>query len=113
MILAVESGKIDGFLAENTYVSSALWEGAKIDTVDQTIDRTEAGFIFQKDSAKSATIREQLNTFLSSAKANGLLDQLNKKWIGKTEPTELFDHNSLSGENGTLKVAVSPDLKPL
>ena len=113
MILAVESGKIDGFLAENTYVSSAIWEGAKIDTVDETIDRTEAGFIFQKDSAKSATIREQLNTFLSSAKANGLLDQLNKKWIGKTEPTKLFDHNSLSGENGTLKVAVSPDLKPL
>ena len=113
MVMAVESGKIDGFLAENTYVSSALWEGAKIDTVDETIDRTEAGFIFQKDSVKSATVREQLNTFLSSAKANGLLDQLNKKWIGNTEPTELFDHDSLSGENGTLKVAVSPDLKPL
>ena len=113
MILAVENGKIDGFLAENTYVSAALWEGAKIDTVDETIDRTEAGFIFQKGSAKSATVREQLNTFLSGAKANGLLDQLHTKWIGKTEPTELFDHDSLNGENGTLKVAVSPDLKPL
>jgi polar amino acid transport system substrate-binding protein len=113
MILAVESGKIDGFLAENTYVSAALWEGAKIDTVDESIDRTEAGFIFQKDSAKSATVREQLNTFLTSAKANGLLEQLNTKWIGNTEPTEFFDHDSLSGENGTLKVAVSPDLKPL
>ena len=113
MILAVESGKIDGFLAENTYVSAALWEGAKIDTVDESIDRTEAGFIFQKDSAKSATVREQLNTFLTSAKANGLLEQLNTKCIGNTEPTEFFDHDSLSGENGTLKVAVSPDLKPL
>ena len=113
MILAVESGKIDGFLAENTYVSAALWEGAKIDTVDETIDRTEAGFIFQKDSVKSATVREQLNTFLSGSKANGLLDQLNTKWIGNTEPPAFFDHDSLSGENGTLKVAVSPDLKPL
>ena len=113
MILAVESGKIDGFLAENTYVSAALWEGAKIDTVDETLDQTEAGFIFQKGSTKSATVREQLNTFLSSAKANGLLDQLNTKWIGNAEPTAFFDHNSLNGENGTLKVAVSPDLKPL
>ena len=113
MILAVESGKIDGFLAENTYVSAALWEGAKIDTVDESIDRTEAGFIFQKDSAKSATVREQLNTFLASAKANGLLEQLNTKWIGNTEPTEFFDRDSLSGENGTLKVAVSSDIKPL
>ena len=113
MILAVESGKIDGFLAENTYVSAALWEGAKIDTVDEEIDRTEAGFILQKDSPKAANVREQLNTFLSSAKANGLLEQLNTKWIGNTEPTEFFDRDSLSGENGTLKVAVSSDLKPL
>ena len=113
MILAVESGKIDGFLAENTYVSAALWEGAKIDTVDESIDRTEAGFIFQKDSAKSATVREQLNTFLASAKASGLLEQLNTKWIGNTEPTEFFDRDSLSGENGTLEVAVSSDIKPL
>jgi polar amino acid transport system substrate-binding protein len=113
VIMAVESGKIDGYLAENTYVSAALWEGAKIDTVDEAIDHTEAGFIFQKGSDSSATVREQLNTFLNDAKANGLLDQLYKKWIGKTEPTEFFDHDSLSGENGTLKVAVSPDLKPL
>ena len=113
MILAVESGKIDGFLAENTYVSAALWEGAKIDIVDEEIDRTEAGFILQKDSPKAANVREQLNTFLSSAKANGLLEQLNTKWIGNTEPTEFFDRDSLSGENGTLKVAVSSDLKPL
>ena len=113
MILAVESGKIDGFLAENTYVSAALWEGAKIDTVDEEIDRTEAGFILQKDSPKAANVREQLNTFLSSAKANGLLEQLNTKWIGNTEPTEFFDRDSLSGENGTLIVAVSSDLKPL
>ena len=113
MILAVESGKIDGFLAENTYVSAALWEGAKIDTVDESIDRTEAGFILQKDSPKAANVREQLNTFLSSAKANGLLEQLNTKWIGNTEPTEFFDRDSLSGENGTLEVAVSSDIKPL
>ena len=113
MILAVESGKIDGFLAENTYVSAALWEGAKIDTVEESIDRTEAGFILQKDSPKAANVREQLNTFLSSAKANGLLEQLNTKWIGNTEPTEFFDPDSLSGENGTLKVAVSSDLKPI
>lgn len=113
MVFAVENGKIDGFIAENTYVASALWEGAKIDTVDEAIDKTEAGFIFQKGSAKSAAVREHLNAFLRSAKANGLLDALNKKWIGSEEPTEIFDHNSLSGENGTLKVAISPDLKPL
>ena len=42
-----------------------------------------------------------------------MLEQLNTKWIGNTEPTEFFDPDSLSGENGTLKVAVSSDLKPI
>ena len=113
MILAVESGKIDGFLAEDTYVSAALWEGARIDTVDEAIDQTKAGYIFQKGSAESAAVREQLNEFLAEAKTNGFLDELYAKWMGVTEPTEFFDNDSLSGENGTLKVAVSPDLKPL
>ncbi len=113
LIFAVESGKIDGFIGENTYVSAALWEGARIDSVDEVIDQTEAGYIFQKGSSESAVVREQLNAFLKRSKENGLLDELNAKWIGSTEPTEFFDPDSLSGESGTLKVAVSPDLKPL
>ena len=113
MVFAVESGKIDGFLSENTYVSAALWEGAKLDTVDEAIDHTQAGFIFRKNSAESAAVREQLNEFIISSKSNGLLDELNAKWISSKEPTEFFDNESLTGENGTLKVAVSPDLKPL
>lgn len=113
LVFAVESGKIDGFISENTYVSAARWEGAKIDMVDEVIDRTNAGYIFQKGNADSAAVREQLNAFIISAKANGLLDELNAKWMGSKEPTKLFDKDSLSGENGTLKVAVSPDLKPL
>ena len=113
MVLAVENGKLDGFISENTYVSAALWEGARIDIIDEAIDRTNAGYIFRKGSAESAVVREQLNTFITDARASGLLDKIKTKWIGSVEPTEFFDHGSLSGENGTLKVAVSPDLKPL
>lgn len=113
MVLAVENGKLDGFISENTYVSAALWEGAQIDMIDEVIDQTNAGYIFQKGSAKSAVIREQLDAFIIRAKQNGLLDKMKTKWIGDVEPNERFDSSSLSGENGTLKVAVSPDLKPL
>jgi hypothetical protein len=56
MIFAAENGKIDGFIAENTYVSAALWEGAKIASVDEPIDRTEAGYIFQKNYRHKSTL---------------------------------------------------------
>ena len=112
MITAVTQGKIDGYLAENTYVTAAIWEGAQVEAVGEPLDQTHAGYIFQKDGA-SASLREQLNAFIRTAKENGTLDALWKKWIGKTEPTEELDYDSLTGENGTIKVAVAPDLKPI
>lgn len=113
MILAVEQGKIDAYISETTYVAAAIWEGAKIETVDDVIDRTNAGYIFRKDSERAAAVREQLNAFIIKSKESGFLQELQNKWLGSKEPSETFDNNSLTGENGTLKVAVSPDLKPL
>ena len=113
MILAVEQGKIDAYISETTYVAAAIWEGAKIETVDDVIDRTNAGYIFRKYSEGAAAVREQLNAFIIKSKESGFLQELQNKWLGSKEPSETFDNNSLTGENGTLKVAVSPDLKPL
>ena len=111
MILAVEQGKIDGYLSETTYLTAAIWEGAEIEAVGEVIDRTNAGYIFQKN--ENTVVREQLDTFIRNAKETGFLAELQDKWIGKAEPAEVFHNDSLTGENGTLKVAVSPDLKPL
>ena len=111
MILAVEQGKIDGYLSETTYLTAAIWEGAEIEAVGEVIDRTNAGYIFRKN--ENTVVREQLDTFIRNAKETGFLAELQDKWIGKAEPEEVFHNDSLTGENGTLKVAVSPDLKPL
>ena len=42
MILAVEQGKVDGYITETTYVTAAIWEGAEIEAVKEIIDRTSA-----------------------------------------------------------------------
>ena len=112
MILAVEQGKIDAYISEMPYVTASLWEGAEIEAVEDEITRTSAGYIFRKNGDNSA-VREQLSAFICEARENGLLDNLKDKWFGSAEPTDMFDPASLTGENGTLKVAVSPDLKPL
>ena len=112
MILAVEQGKIDAYISETTYLAAAIWEGAKVTAAGESIDRTSAGYIFQKDGANAA-VRSQLDEFLIRAKETGQLDMLQEKWLGSAEPTDLFDSNTLTGENGTLKVAVAPDMKPV
>ena len=112
MILAVEQGKIDGYITETTYVTAAIWEGAKIEAVKEIIDRTSAGFIFRKDDSVRE-LREQLNAFIREAKENGTIAQLQEKWFAKTEPTGKLDFDALTGENGTLRLGVAPDLKPI
>lgn len=112
MIVAVEQGKIDGYLSETTYVTAAIWEGAKIQPASEAIAHTQSGFIFRKGE-QSAQLREQMNSFIRTAREDGTLDELTKKWFGQTEPTEKLDYNSLTGKNGTLRIAVAPDLKPI
>lgn len=112
MILAVEQGKIDGYITETTYVTAAIWEGAKIEAVKEVIAHTSAGFIFQKDHSKDE-LREQMNAFIRKSEENGTLAELQEKWFAKTEPTGKLDFASLTGENGTLRIGVAPDLKPI
>lgn len=112
MIVAVEQEKIDGYLSESTYVTAAIWEGAKIQSIDEAIDHTQAAYIFQK-SEQSAQLREQLNSFVRKARENGTLDELAEKWFGKIEPAGKLDFDALTGENGTIRIAVAPDLKPI
>lgn len=112
MVLALSQGKIEGFIAEMSYVTAARWDGAKIKPLDKPIDESQAGFITSK-TAEGAAIRAQLDAFIIEARESGLLKQLSDKWFSDTEPTEFFDQGSLTGENGTIKVAVSPDLKPV
>ena len=112
MILAVEQGKIDGYITETTYVTAAIWEGAKIKSVKEILDRTSAGYIFRKDDSTDE-LREQLNAFIQASKENGTIAELQEKWFGETEPTGKLDYASLTGENGTLRLGVAPDLKPI
>ena len=112
MLIAMEQGKIDCYIGESTYVTAARWDGASIRSYGEPLDRTEAGMIFPQDAAYPQ-LREQVNAFIQDSKENGLLDELKQKWFDDTEPTEFFDPETLTGENGTLKVVVCPDLKPL
>ena len=113
LILAADQGKIDGYIAEKSYVVAAQWEGANVEAVPELIDQTQAGFIFRKDDSDALKLRTQLNEFIVEANQNGMIQQLNEKWFASTEPTEHPDLSTLTGENGTIKVAAATDLKPI
>lgn len=111
MILAVEQGKIDGYLEDAPFVAPLNWEGIALKCVDGSVGQVSNGFVFPQ--GESTQLREQINEFIGEAKSDGTIEQLTQKWLGKTEPTEHPDYSTLTGENGTIHLAVSVDSKPM
>ena len=111
MVLAAEQGKIDGYIEDAHFLTAVLWEGAAVKRIEESIKQVNNGFAFPQ-SEESRVLREQVNTFISASKSDGTIDSLKEKWFGNSEPTEHPDYMSLSGENGTIRLAVDVESKP-
>lgn len=112
MVLAVEQGKIDCYMYSTPFLPATIWENAKVKRIGEAISQGEIAFAFPKNGSSDA-LRRQLNEFLQQAKKDGTLERLEAKWLGNTEPTEHPDYKSLTGENGTIRLAAAADNKPL
>ena len=113
MVLAVSQGKIDCYVEDAPYLPPLYWEGVtNVAPVEEPIKQVKNGFVFPQ-SKDSVALREQVNAFISTCQADGTMDELITKWFGKTEPTEHPDYTKLTGENGTIRLAVVGDGKPL
>ena len=111
MILAVEQGKIDGYLEDAPFFPPLIWEGVALKRVDEAVGQVSNGFVFPQ--GESTQLREQINKFIDEAKTDGTIDRLMQKWLGDAEPTEHPDYSQLTGENGTIRLGISVDGKPM
>lgn len=112
LLISLEQGKIDGFMVDEVATVSMVWEGADIATLIDTSKVNETAFAFCKDGSRDYLVA-QVNEFVDRAWEDGTIAYLEEKWVAPVEPTEHPDYKSLPGENGTLKVAVDPTIKPM
>lgn len=112
LLLALEQGKVDGLLGPKTFYTTARWENVPASLLNETFGSISSGFILAKDEYNKK-LYEQLNEFIIQAKKTRLTTSLEEKWIGTSEPKEHPDYKSLTGENGTLTVAVDQTAKPM
>lgn len=113
LILSLETDKIDGFLLDSTYYSAIAWErqGYKAISSDKTSPVNFAVMLSESTMAKK--IKGELDDFITEMKSNGSIDVLAEKWFSGISPTEVEDAGTLSGENGTITVAISNSDMPL
>ena len=109
MVLALSSGKIDAYCTDAVAAKiQSESSGGAVRALSPPIHTMPAGFLFQKGSEASETVRSQLNEYLSGLgreRLSALLDD----WLGDDAGIERIDM-SFTGENGHLKMAVSTGL---
>lgn len=110
MIAAFLAGKIDSFSTDESIYTAMLWEGQKVDRIDEPMDVSDYGMIFAKGKAQD--LQAKINQYIAKIRDDGTHKALEEKWFGDSEPTEFASYDDLSGENGTLTIGVSSSSKP-
>ena len=108
--MALSMGKIDAFPAKESVFYAMLREGQQFDRVQESVAESQYGMIFGK--GENIELQSQFRDFLQGASEDGTLAALEDKWFTAGEPDDPPDYDNLTGENGTLKIAISSDQKP-
>ena len=109
MPTALEAGKIDAFLADEPIYRSISRNYPEEYIIEQ-LTHEEYAFLFPKNSEKHKKICEEMNEFLAESRKDGTLDKLVEKWIDGDYQKASVDFDGLTGENGTLKMAISSEI---
>ena len=112
LIAALQNNKIDGFI-EDINVARMIHESQNdVDYIKNKLSDIDTYVGFPKNEEKYGKLKQQFNTHLAGLKESGELDKITDKWLGNDDSTKTFDESGLTGENGTLSVAVMTDSPP-
>ena len=109
---ALQNNKIDAFLQDEPVARMIHAENSGLNYIKEVLVTDDYSFGFSKKKSSSKKYLREFNEMLSELRANGELDKLKDKWTGSDESVKTLDSSGLTGENGTISVAVLNDLMP-
>ena len=109
---ALQNKKIDAFLEDEPVAAILHSEQPDVDYIREPIIDDDYHFGFQKDTQRSEKLQSEFNSLIAELKADGTLEQMREKWINGNDDDKTFDNSKLTGENGSITVAVVPDSVP-
>ena len=103
--LALTTGKIDAFAADEPIVRYMMAADDRLTYLDEYMDDYEFGFCFQK-TPYGESLCEEFSDFIKERKNDGTLKKMEDLWFGSDESAKVIPpFSSLSGEKGTLTLA--------
>ena len=108
---ALKGNKIDGFCGDDPAIDEIVRENPEIKKIGKGATGYDVAFVFAKNE-KGKELAEKMNVVIQELKDSGELDKLYEKWMNYDANTEIFDNDSLSGENGTIILATQTGAPP-
>ena len=112
LVTALTGNKIDAFMNDEPVAEMIHIENNDVDFLKPCIVDDDYCFGFPKNKDGSDKLMAEFNEVLSDLRQKGELDKMKKKWLSKDNSQKTYDKTSLTGENGTLLVAVVGDKVP-
>ena len=109
---ALVSNKIDAFLEDEPVARRLRIENSSVSYLKKPLIEDDYSFAFTKANPLSEKYVSEFNKMLTEMKENGELEQLKDKWTGSSDPETTSEKYDLTGENGTIKVSLLPDVPP-
>ena len=112
MIASLESGKIDGFVADEPALWQICAENDGIALLDGYLDTFEFAFVLPKGGRGEALL-EELDPWLTSMKESGALERVIEKWTsGPENERTVPNYAAFPATKGTLVLATEGDYVP-
>ena len=106
LALALDSSKAQAYIADEP-IARALCLEYPTHHILKMLQEIEYAFVFPKSNPGSKALCDQFNTFLRKARNDGTIEDVDSIWFGTDLSKQTVDTGKLTGENGTLTMAVS------
>lgn len=109
MLTALQNGKVEAVPFDEPVASLAVAQNPAFTILPERIVEDHYGIALQKDSELTA----QVNDAIVQLKADGILEEMKKKWTGSDESVKVLPQLDYPGTNGTLRVAHDIAAEPM
>lgn len=110
MIQCLSDGKLDAFAMDKLFAENFLHHISGLAIVPELLAPDEYGFAFPK-TPEGDRMCAEMNAFLAKCRQDGTLEAVKNQWISD-ENTPMPDASSLTGERGTILLALESNSPP-
>ena len=112
LALAVEQGKIAGFLMDEPVARTLCLENPAVTYLPDVLVEESYAAAFSK-TERGAALRDEYNEFLAQIRADGTLKEIDGIWLGADESKKVVeDWTALPADNGVIRMAEKTDIAP-